>query len=405
MRHLSKIAAALVLAASAALPAAVGAETASQAIATQATYTVGTATVYMTAGSSYKTVEVKDGAINLELGETDTVILRTLGPSPISLENTIGLPACKVTRFRENQMIINGPRTASVVPGTVPCSDANYEKDNSPALTLTQPEQGTKVKNGDSLLLMWSSQGSAVASVTLALSLDGGKTYPQVLGEGLINKGAFNWTVGDFNTEHARLRLSGVNQGAPVAFAVSPEFTIGEPLVVMPVVETPVVTTPATVAGGFDPAVELSTPYSVDAGVGYVAPEGKLPSGSCNPGLRVKVEGNSAVYYCGLDGKRHAFPNGNVHASWFSDFGGVVTVTPAQLANMAMGKPVLYRPGARMVKLATDPKVYAVAKGGELRWVETEAAAVRLYGANWNKMIDDVPDTFFMDYHVGESLK
>ena len=44
-----------------------------------------------------------------------------------------------------------------------------------------------------------------------------------------------------------------------------------------------------------------------------------------------------------------------------------------------------------MVKVPSDPKVYAVAQGGVLRWISSEAVAVRLYGADWNKEIDDIP--------------
>lgn len=411
MRHL-KLAAAFALAACVTVPAAAGAETVSQTIATQASFTVGSYVIMASAGSSYRSAEVVNGSLKVDLGTGDTVILRTAGPRPISMENDVLLPACKVTRMRENQMIVTGPRTVTITPGTSPCSETNYDRDTTPTLSLEQPVYGTSLKAGDQLMLLWGSEGHTVASVTLALSLDGGKTYPQVLADSIANNGVFNWTVGDFNAADARLRLTGNDSGAPVAFAVSPSFKIGTPVVVVtPVVTTPataaatpVVTTPATVAA-YDLQALLASVSSVDDGVGYVAPAGELPKGSCNPGLRVKVAGNPAVYYCGRDGKRHAFPNGNVHSSWFDGFVGVVTVTPASLAGMPLGKPVLYRPGARLVKLATDPKVYAVGLNGELRWVETEAAAIRLYGTNWNKMVDDVPDTFFVDYRIGESVK
>jgi hypothetical protein len=57
-----------------------------------------------------------------------------------------------------------------------------------------------------------------------------------------------------------------------------------------------------------------------------------------------------------------------------------------------------------MVKLTTDPKTYAVDKGGVLRWVASEQAAVALYGTGWNRMIDDVSDAFFLTYKVGEPI-
>ena len=58
-----------------------------------------------------------------------------------------------------------------------------------------------------------------------------------------------------------------------------------------------------------------------------------------------------------------------------------------------------------MVKITTDPKTYVVDANNVLRWVPSEAAAVALYGANWNQMIDDLPDAFFADYTIGDPIK
>jgi hypothetical protein len=48
--------------------------------------------------------------------------------------------------------------------------------------------------------------------------------------------------------------------------------------------------------------------------------------------------------------------------------------------------------------------VYAIAKGGVLRWVKTEADAVALYGADWNTKIDDISEALFMDYRYGADI-
>ena len=85
-----------------------------------------------------------------------------------------------------------------------------------------------------------------------------------------------------------------------------------------------------------------------------------------------------AVYYVGADAKRYVFPNEKTFKTWFSDFSGVQTITDAELAALPIGGNVTYKPGVRMVKITTDPKVYAVDASGTLRWVSTEAAAVAL---------------------------
>lgn len=111
-----------------------------------------------------------------------------------------------------------------------------------------------------------------------------------------------------------------------------------------------------------------------------------------------------AVYYYGSDGKRYVFPNEKTYMTWYSDFSSVVTVTDDELAAIPIGGNATYKPGVKMVKITTDPKVYAVGAGGSLHWVNSEAVATALYGSDWNKKIDDVPDAFFVNYTVGSDV-
>lgn len=112
----------------------------------------------------------------------------------------------------------------------------------------------------------------------------------------------------------------------------------------------------------------------------------------------------SAVYYYGLDGKRYVFPNEKTYKTWYSDFSTVKTITDEELANIQIGGNVTYRPGVKMVKIQTDPKVYVVSKGGVLRWVKTEIIASIIYGVDWSAKIDDAPDAFFTNYTVGSEI-
>lgn len=127
------------------------------------------------------------------------------------------------------------------------------------------------------------------------------------------------------------------------------------------------------------------------------------PSSSCPSDTLVKGSG-PAVYYCGQDGKRYVFPNEKTYFTWYADFSTVTTISDAALASVMIGGNVTYRPGVRMIKINTDPKVYAVAKGGTLRWVSSEAIAASLYGSNWNAKIDDLSDAFFVNYTTGAPI-
>jgi hypothetical protein len=111
-----------------------------------------------------------------------------------------------------------------------------------------------------------------------------------------------------------------------------------------------------------------------------------------------------AVYYYGADGKRPPFPNSKAYFTWYSNFDSVKTVDAATLGSIPFGKNVTYRPGMRMVKFQTLNNVYAVSKGGVLRWVASEDVARALYGDNWNTKVDDIADTFFSNYTFGADI-
>lgn len=126
-------------------------------------------------------------------------------------------------------------------------------------------------------------------------------------------------------------------------------------------------------------------------------------SGVCQSNTLVKAS-TDAVYYCGADGKRYVFPNQRIYSSWYADFSGVITITDSELANIPLGGVVNYRPGVRMVKIETDPKVYAVDRGGILRHITTPEIAVSMYGSTWSKQVDDLSDAFFFSYQLGDPI-
>lgn len=116
-------------------------------------------------------------------------------------------------------------------------------------------------------------------------------------------------------------------------------------------------------------------------------------------------EWDSVYYYKG--GKRFTFPNLKTYKSWYKDFSTVKVIPSAELQQYSLQSPggnVVYRAGTRLLKITTDPKVYAVTPGGVLRWVKDEATAKALYGNDWAKRVDDVSDAFFTNYSVGADL-
>ncbi len=134
------------------------------------------------------------------------------------------------------------------------------------------------------------------------------------------------------------------------------------------------------------------------------AANASLPSAAPVDSL-VKLSGQPAVYYVGLDGKRHPFPNAMTYQTWFNDFSAVRALSPEDMAAIPLGMPILVRPGTYWVKIQSDPKTYFVEPHGyTLRWIKDEATAVLLGGADWHTRIVDVEPTYFTKFHVGADI-
>ncbi len=133
-----------------------------------------------------------------------------------------------------------------------------------------------------------------------------------------------------------------------------------------------------------------------------VAPvAGDLIKMTCAVGAGINDPCRGVYYYDGA--KRYVFPMENIYKTWYSDFSNIVTISPTEIGNIQIGGVVKVRPGTWLVKITTDPKVYAV-ENGVLRWIDSEARASKLYGAEWYKKVIDLRDDLFPYYTVGAPI-
>jgi hypothetical protein len=212
-------------------------------------------------------------------------------------------------------------------------------------------------------------------------------------------------------------RLTDAGTVTPFAVAIYPEVTLAAAVVTPPTTRlrngggggggggdtsTPAPATDPTVSGNYDRSTAMADNPDIDTDKRLTTPPSGTPT-YCTAGSLIKGS-FPAIYYCGADGKRYVFVNDKAYFSWYPDFSSVKTIPDTDLAKITLGGNITYRPGFRMVKIRSNPKVYAVARGGILRWVTTEAVAVRLYGSGWNKLIDDVSDAFFVNYILGSPI-
>lgn len=127
-------------------------------------------------------------------------------------------------------------------------------------------------------------------------------------------------------------------------------------------------------------------------------------SSAYSAGDLIKTPYSSTVYYFGYDGKRHAFPNEAIYFSWYSNFEGIKIIAPEELAEVPLGHSIVVRPGTNLVKIQTDPKVYAIEPYGVLRHLPSEAMARALYGDGWAKIVVDIDVALFPNYTIGEPI-
>ncbi len=185
----------------------------------------------------------------------------------------------------------------------------------------------------------------------------------------------------------------------------------------VPTPEDPLPSTPSsgTASGGVTgvysvPEVIASAP-SIDADMEVESVPKKERYCVAGTLLKLPSDNNSAtqqdsvVYYCSSDGTRNVFPNEDSYFTWYRDFTGIQVISEEQMAKIPLGENITFKPGSMMVKIVSDARVYAVAKGGVLRWLVNEVIAASLYGSAWNMFISDIPVEFFLNsYEIGEPI-
>lgn len=124
------------------------------------------------------------------------------------------------------------------------------------------------------------------------------------------------------------------------------------------------------------------------------------------PGSLIMGETLDWIYWYGYDGQRYAFPNQDVLKSWFPTFNEkqVQKITDRQLASITLVRNMFYKPGSRLIKISSDPKIYAVGQNGLIHWIYPESVIQELYGPNWKTNLVTVKDVYFVDYRVGERI-
>lgn len=126
-------------------------------------------------------------------------------------------------------------------------------------------------------------------------------------------------------------------------------------------------------------------------------------------GSFIRSPGFETVYFVGSDGKRHPLWDRQTFFTWNDSWDDVTWVTDATLPTLPLGEALPPKPGVVLVKVQSDPRVYAAESGGDpwratLREIAAEEVAAATYGALWQAYVIDVEPTLFSHYERGETI-
>ncbi|MFA6132258.1 MAG: Calx-beta domain-containing protein [Patescibacteria group bacterium] len=344
-------------------------------------------------GDKTFTVAITDEAIT-EVSETVNLTLSS--PTNATISDTTGL----IT------IAANDPR--SQPPSTGGGSVSN-------TINLTSPTDNEQLIAGSFKTITWSSTGT-FGFVNLAYSTDNGVTY-QTIEDNLTNSGSYYWSIPNQSVTNGFIRIEGTDLASVLTSDIIPFTTLFTETPVeeeLPAEEIPTEEEIEEEISVIGMALEsvLGDRWVSEAeknGVWEIFPD--LPE-EVSIGTLVKLfddgdpttQFDSAVYYIGVDERRHAFPNEQVYKSWFSTFYGIKTIDSTTMSNIPLGPMVTYRPGSTLVKFPSITKVYAIDSEGCLRWLTSEELAIDMYGTDWARIVKDVSEAFWSSYCFGDDL-
>jgi hypothetical protein len=120
---------------------------------------------------------------------------------------------------------------------------------------------------------------------------------------------------------------------------------------------------------------------------------------------KVKRNEKDFFYYYAADGARYVFPDLSVFKSWFGDYDvdKLAFEDVAAMSKSPLGGNVTLRPGT-LLQSPTLLDTFIVIKNGRIRPVSDAKLLEEFYGADWAKLVIQLPDYYFSQYVIGKVI-
>lgn len=230
---------------------------------------------------------------------------------------------------------------------------------------------------GELYELAWETDGR-VDLVNLAWSADGGETWTDILRGVPVDPTVYFWSVPAMEASSVLVRVEATDM-AIVYASDTREISNGS-------------------VDGSVPAGEQTEPVA------------EIPEAPALVGILVRTADRPDIFFLPGDGTRRSFLDAQTFFTYEADFSHVRFMDAATLETLPLGAPMLPKPGAKLVKIVEDPKVYVVEENPDdvtrflIRHIPNEETAMRFFGALWNTNVLDVPVILFKQFVLGYPL-
>jgi len=273
---------------------------------------------------------------------------------------------------------------------------------------VLSPNGGEMLTIGATIVIDWTwTSGTNGARTQIYYSFDGGTSYTLI--KDYYNGGTseYSWTVPAVETTNGLVKITRSESTYTVSDTSNKVFTIKTSSV-----STEENTTTETEGVQDADLTEESSSVVLDGTQSGRSPfNGEIePIDAVFVGDYIRGVSYPVVYQISSTGTRRPFQNHTIFFTWQDDFSAVRTVSDATLSALTLGAPMLPKPGVVLVKIQSDPRVYAVEADEEdenrqlLRWISSEDMAQTLYGGSWAEYVIDLPPTLMGRFSSGETF-